>query len=178
MSVTTTVLPPAQPGTGFTSFKPLGGDGWEAPFARYDISMASIGDASGNDHIHDIYFDPRYASLVDFYAFRTDNASAVEVYTRIGGLATPTWLWQGEVPAQASVAYHVGISWSPPTRIVQNPSGSTSLSLRVVIPNVDGDLTLLTAGILLFNQGVEQRTPLSTLQAARGPVGQVYVGSS
>lgn len=75
MSVTETINLPAQPTTGTVRYGPMGGDGWTAPLARYEIEASLDMDGSGGTWRIAINMDPQFMSVVALMGLLTDQGS-------------------------------------------------------------------------------------------------------
>ncbi len=67
MAVTISVNLPDNPGTGALRFIPLGGNGYTAPFAMWQLrAFAATGDATAGALSLTVRMDPRYCSMVGY----------------------------------------------------------------------------------------------------------------
>jgi len=176
MAVTDAWTLPAQPPTrGTTTYVPLGGDGWSAPFAMYVVDNAEVDmDVSGGGAFLTITMDDRYTALISYATLVVhQQTSGVDKNVKIqvlGGADVGQFYMQGLGQSIGALfAPEVAFTWSPPAVLL--PGGaSRSPSLRFVTANdVTGDILGASCMIYLFNNDVRQKMPIGPLLAARGP---------
>ncbi len=174
MSVTEAITLPAQPVAGTVDYLPLGGDGFTAPFAAYNIIDFNLtGDASGGRVSNSVNMDMRYCSLVAYFSYAIQQATPAAANMRqvLTADSVAEQSLQGEVPAiDAAIAVRtVSQTWNP-TPIVMPGAVSAQNLPRIFARavNVDGDDYFLNALIYLFNVRVREVTPMGPLLWARG----------
>lgn len=175
MAVTETVTLPDQPTIGFVRYVPLGGNGYQAPFAQYVIdNFALAGDVSGGAVQHQVIMDPRYSSLVAYLSITNVQASSADMdfKLRIDSNAPQSSI-ANQIESGVITAISATVSsatankiWSPVPTIM--PGGGEGGLIMSEVLNVDGDLTRLSALIYLFNIDVRIVSPIGPLLWARG----------
>ncbi len=168
MSVAFAVTLPLAPGTGILTYVPLGGDGFFAPFAAYSLtSLTLAGDASGGQAGMDITLDDRYTSLVAFLAPQVNQVTEADLVAqmRVVGNNSPSIVENITLLASAVTSDSAAL-WIPPPWIC--PGGSNVCTASFVAPNVNGDTSVLSALIYLFNIRAREESPVGLLNFARG----------
>ncbi len=163
MAVAETLNLPAQPTTGSSFQRPLGGNGWTAPASVYEIGMSLAGDVTGGNSDMIINFDPRYIGIVTYIELRR-NVSAGALEMRLSLIARGAALGpQAEAAFNAvpeidmdSINY---CSWNPP------PIPSFD-SLGARTPNTDGTTGTLFMFLYNFNIRVLEKIPLNIILAS------------
>ncbi len=173
-SVTETVVMPAQPATGTVIRIPLGGNGYHAPIAAYEVSgFAVTGDASSGSLQAQINMDPRYTALCSFVTMSIQQGTSADadVSFLMSGSAgfVPTQADQGPVTAVASLvdAGEIRKTWTP-TPVIMPGGNNANAHVRVNVLNVDGDVLGLSALFYIFNIRARELTPMGPLLWARG----------
>jgi len=172
VSVTETVILPAQPASGSTFYRPLGGDGIIAPHSMIAINVVLAHDASAGFVRIDVRFDDRYSSLMPWCGIAVEGAAAdvvarCVVSTGANNLPiveTPT-LTQG--PAGLSDP-NCALIWKPPPYVIPGGQDRGTMSFQVV--NTNGDTSELSMYVLQFDIDVLRKTPLPILLASVGPM--------
>ncbi len=171
IAVSSTVTLPDQPTSGTVSYVPLGGDGFSAPFASYNIrSMGVTGAAGGGSAVLRVNMDPRFCSLVAFIALQNAQVSALDADFKVriasDRMAVPTH--SGLITAiNASVAsVTVSTTWEPPPIVLPGGGANSFLDTRML--NVDSDEYTIDVLIYLFDIRVRELTPMGPLLFARG----------
>ena len=173
ISVTSTVTFPAQPTTGSLRYIPLGGDGFSAPFAAYELSGHGVtGDASSGSASLIVKMDPRFTSLVSFASVGMVQPTATDrdIAMLLAGAGTQA-LQVAQVAVDALVdAATIRKSWVPVPVILPGgiTSGSLVPQLTVKMLNVDTASYTLTTMIYVFNIRARELTPMGPLLWARG----------
>lgn len=164
MSVTSTVVLPAQPTLGNVTLLPLGGNGDDAPRSAYLVSSFRVaGDASVGVATLTITLDTVYQSLVSVVSTASSSATAAaEWIYRIISL-NDQGVAVHEVAAQVSHLEVGGVTrglWSPPPDFEAG-------QIIVETANVDAtEVYFVSATIYNFNKRATERTPLSVLLAS------------
>ncbi len=164
MAVSADVALPAQPATGSQSIVPYGGDGAYAPLAEYLVDTRVAHDASGGNATLTITMDRRYTNALTFcVAIVSGAAAASEYLLQLARSATSNEAAISIVGTMPFVAASFATSstqflWYPPPMFYQ-----TEGQLSMIVPNVDGDTSILRAQIYCFNDRVRQTTPLPYL---------------
>lgn len=174
MSVLEDFTAPNQPTTGSLSYVPLGGNGRTAPFAYYAIKNAQVtGDGTGGTATIRVRMDDRYAAFVAHAVASVQQGTPADAEFRWTLTSSP-----GPVAAYSGVktsnggsvsSTSIDVPWVPPP-IVQG-GGDTGAQLAVAFDNVDSDVYLLNALILLFDIRVRELTPLAAIFGSRGTFG-------
>ncbi len=174
MAVSESINLPSQPGVGSVSYLPLGGDGYTAPFAAYQIIQWEItGDASGGAVVFGASMDMRYTSLVGFVNSHVQQQTAADADFRFH-LSGDTFAEQAFSGTATKISGTIAGAtvqkqWNPTPFIM--PGGVPGSSLPRIAArwlNVDGDVFELNALIYLFNIRVREVTPMGPLLWARG----------
>lgn len=161
---------------GNVSYVPLGGDGYTAPFAAYNVQAWQLtGDASGGRVEFILQPDPRFCSLFVFMTTNIEQVAAAAALFRntLGGLRQAA---QGELGSQATVSADISDvtiehQWSPIPVIMpggNTPSSQSPIVFRSQWKNVDLDEHQFNAMVYLFNINVREKTPMGPLLWARG----------
>lgn len=172
ISVTVELVLPSQPVIGEVDYLPLGGDGFQAPFAAYQVrGLGAVSDAGGGFTQIRCVMDERYCSLVSTVMIRniqTTPANA-DVRLRLSALRMA-----GVDLSELKVAQDIALgtstitrTWEPPP-IVLPGSGSTDTFVELRMENILADQLFLDALIYLFDIRVRELTPMGPLLFARG----------
>lgn len=164
--VTETVVLPNQPTVGSVKYVPLGGDGYTAPHAAYEIRNFQI---TGDDQLGKaqltLDMDQRFCCLVSYAVGQIAQGTAADADFRfsLGGS-----LEQGVITKTAATlsTVTIGRTWRPPP--VLQEGGSNAPQLRMVYENVDADVYFLTSLIYLFNIRAREVGPLGYLLWSQG----------
>lgn len=164
MSVTDTVVLPAQPTNGSTVYRPLGGDGWTAPHAVYSVLTQVSGDASAGINQAIIETDKRFQSIVvNVEVLFTGDTTTVEGLIEV--IADQPVGTQHRVTMMGTMLFlstlnDFGLlSWSPPV----------VLGLDFVlseIQNINNTINNTKAMIYVFQKRVFEKVPLNTILAS------------
>jgi len=170
MSVSLQFTLPAQATTGRVKYIPLGGDGFQAPFAAYAISGVTLtGDAGGGSASINCTLDNRYVSLVAYSTGAINQVSSADVDHRFRIVAdgAPVLVSAGTIEAiSADVsAATINRTWQPPPVLVP---GSVPANLVHDWLNVLNDDYKMHAYIYLFDIRVRELTPTGPLLWSRG----------
>ncbi len=169
MSVSTSVTLPSSPATGTLEYVPLGGDGFTAPFAMYNIrGMTVTGDASAGIATLTINMDDRYTALVGYCMGQIEGAGGNRhVRMNMGGGRTAGAKVDELVVVNSSQTQSIILTWVPPPLVL--PGGRTSVSLiQAAFLNVDTDIFSLDCAIYLFNIRARELAAIGPLNWARG----------
>lgn len=162
MSVTESLVLPAQPTSGKVTLVPLGGDGFSAPHAAYMIeTMLATGDASGTFVRLQVTMDERFCSLPSYVTGQIGQATPADADYR---WTFGTTVDQGVLVNTADVvssAVNCAKTWRPPPVI--QPGGGKAAKLFMTYKNVDGDTYFLDSLIYLFDIRARERGPLGYL---------------
>ncbi len=162
MAVAVEITLPAQPAIGLVTYVPLGGDGWTAPHSVFEVSVASVGDASGGNKVVTVNFDARWQSVVTYMRATNDSASTtIEMFMELLQNHNQPQLsaFCNAVPV-AAIANTVNLmTWAPP------PIPGMRRA-RMTTPNVNGDDTLFQFYLYNFNINVLQQVPLNLILAS------------
>jgi len=163
MSVSTVLVLPAQPASGSVSYVPLGGDGFRAPFAMYQLnSVGVVNDASGGTAQIFVDMDPQFQAVCQNMVF--DIASAAADKELICAISDRSLLYSDIAQVIALLPSITGISnarasWCPvPLFDLGRING--------VVANVDTETLSISAQILLFNRRATEVVPLPVLLAS------------
>ncbi len=164
---------PAQPVTGTVTYIPLGGDGYVAPMAQYNIlGFALSGDASAGNALLQVKMDPRYTSLVPFMqASRqgTDLDAFVRMEVTAPGLtAVPVTFGETVVSSGADISPNeIRATWQLPPQLL--PGQRDTPACVMVMDNIGvGETFRLSLMVYLFQLNVRQISPMGPLLWARG----------
>lgn len=182
MTVSEIIQLPADPTTGSSRSRPLGGNGWVSPFAQFIVDAELASDASGGLNRITIDLDPAYLNLVSMVTVNVRAAAAAvnykmqltagngagEVLYVAGDTSYPSALATAGVNNVASAVWIL-----PPILCTQN-SAKGDASLIVQIPNTDGEDLIVRAWIYQWTKNAQEVTPLETLLAAVPSAGSVF----
>ncbi len=154
-------------------YVPLGGDGFYAPFAMYNVRLATLaGDASGGLMTLSLTMDPRFCSLVSYVTAQVAGAAADNmIRLTVGGGRIAGATFQGLVDAATQFTRVCAVTWQPPALILPGGTSPAALgqhSINFQANNVDGDTFTLDAAIYMFNIRAREITPMGPLLWARG----------
>lgn len=170
ISVTQTVVFPAQPAVGQLFYVPLGGDGFVSPFAAYSLrSFQASGDASGTFISMNVNLDPRFVSLVAWVTVQIQQGTSADADFRIDVASDETGIISsGAIEAVASDVSGLEVSrtFSPHPTLL--PGGSKNSRVVAAFDNVDGDEYFMDVWCYLFNIRVRETTPIAPLLWAAG----------
>lgn len=173
VAVSNSVVLPLQPSTGDVRYIPLGGDGFSAPVAAYNvIGLGVTGATGGGSASLTVTFDDRYAALLSYVSVaNVQVASAdadISIVLTAGSLGMPTQALQENVTAISAVvnAGTIRRTWSPTPVMLAGAEKRGVLSFTMV--NVENDAYTLSCLIYLFNIRVREMTPMGPLLWARG----------
>lgn len=170
MSVSESVTLPAQPGSGTLRFVPLGGDGYTAPFAMWQIrDFIATGDSGAGNQVVSIGMDDRYCSLVGYAAMTYTDTAVQDIRWVLAGTQVPLQVRTIKLsPSSASLnTATMSDLWLPPAAV---SPGATPVTLSITTLNNDTEVLTLHASIFLFNINARQKMPYQALVAARGGV--------
>lgn len=161
MSVSASFTLPASPPNGSVIYRPLGGDGFTAPFAAYEITGFLVaGDASGGTASLTITHDARYVSLVSWLTLGVDGAAGAQVFRwSIGDI---------QVNVETAAITSFGIATNVAKMVIPQPMLGHGLSQQVVLTNTDGDTFSTSTFIYLFDRNVREKSPMGPLLFSRG----------
>jgi len=171
ISISETLVLPAQPAIGATTYIPLGGDGYSAPFAAYSVQGFEMdGDVSSGVVSQIITTDERFCSLVSYVAGSINQATPANAdfrQTISSPRQVPLMNNAGVVTAlDAAFTAECNVMWNPPAVILP---GATDIGTIVNIwENVLDDTFRMHCLIYLFNIRVRELTPMGPLLFARG----------
>lgn len=177
MSVAEDWTLPAQPTIGTVNYVPLGGDGFQAPFAAYNVMGAAIvGDAGGGSARVTCRMDDRFCSLVAFFTGQNaqDTPADGEFRFFLAADQIPQQVNQGDLTALAAgVDSHSLAHTMVPTPIVlpggsRGPGVGADPRIDVRFLNALADVVSMDALIYLFNIRVREVMPMGPLLWARG----------
>jgi len=176
ITVSTSVDLPEQPVLGNTTYIPLGGDGFSAPFASYSLQgFRATGDASSGRVQLTCVMDDRFCSLVQFVTLEIQQGTEASADFRmfIGSTAPIAKIPRQEVSGviqsiDTLVTNGIEISrtWNPAPYIL--PGGREAPTVTVQALNVDADEYFVDINILLFNIAVRETSPMSILLGNAG----------
>lgn len=163
MSVSDTTTLPAQPTTGSVAFIPLGGDGFMAPIAMYQLeSVGVVNDASGGTAQLFVNMDPQFQAVIQNIVFDVASAAAdkemVCAITSRDGNYSDVGQVIALLPTITGVS-NARASWCP---VPLFDCGQ----INGVVANVDTETFSMSAQILLFNRRATEVIPLSILNAS------------
>lgn len=176
-AVSTSLVLPAQPTTGDVRYIPLGGNGYTAPFAAYNIiGMSLTGAVGGGAANLAVTLDDRYCSLVSYVSIgdaqATPGDADVSIFLSANSLGMPPQAFAEPVVAlSATMAQGGGTirrTWSPVPVILAGGDKTGLITFRML--NVDADVYTLSALIYLFNIRVREMTPMGPLLWSRGAI--------
>jgi hypothetical protein len=158
------------------SYVPLGGNGYTAPFAAYNVQgWTQTGDASAGNVEFILQPDPRFCSLFTFMTVNIEQVAPASAAFRntLGGLRQAS---QGEAGSEVAVALLISDvtvehTWVPVPVIMpggNTPAGQTPIAFRSQWKNVDVDEFQFNAMVYIFNINVRETTPMGPLLWARG----------
>jgi len=151
---------------------PLGGDGFNAPFAAYSIKdFKQIGDASGGTVTFSINMDNRYTSFVSWLSVVVVQGTAADQEYRVFQDADRSAGAAEVLDAVASSVLGgntISIIWRPPGVIM--PGGGNGATCGTIWKNVDLDQFRLDAHIYLFDIRAREKTPMGWLLWSRGAI--------
>ncbi len=151
---------------------PLGGNGFTAPIAAYQITGHAVtGDASSGAATLAVTMDNRYTSLISYVTFSVAQATAADADFRAtisSGTVWPTMSDSGLITAIAALVsgQTVTRTWEPPPAIL--PGGATTPTLQIQMLNVDTNVVSMSALIYVFDIRSRELTPMGPLLWARG----------
>lgn len=166
---------PGQPTTGDLQYIPLGGDGFTAPIAAYNIVGFSVtGAVGGGSMTLTATMDDRFVSLISYVSIGDAQVSSadadVSIFLSAGNLGMPPQALAENVTAIAADASQGGgtirRTWSPQPVLLAGGRRAGVLTFKMV--NVDADVYTLSALIYLFNLRVRETTPMGPLLWSRG----------
>ncbi len=168
LSVSSTIVLPAQPAAGVVSQIGLAGDGYAAPHSETHVRMTVAGDASGGTATLQFTWDARWCSVLSWCSVTIGGLTAAQevilsyrISANIGAGTVMT------VRDPVVSGFSVGATWVPPAQLASVPSiGATQPNLRVVTTNTDVDSYQVDAVLLNFKKDVRQRIPLQTILAS------------
>ncbi len=163
MSVSATITLPEQPAVGSIAYVPLGGDGYAAPFAMYQLnSVGVVNDATSGTAQLFINMDPQFQAVIQNMVF--DIASAAADKELVCSISDRTGLYTDFAQVIALLPSITGISnarasWCPvPLFDVGQING--------IVANVDTETLSISGQILLFNRRATEIVPLPLLLAS------------
>lgn len=175
MAVTEAFTLPAPPTTGSVEYLPLGGDGFSAPFAAYNVINAQVsGDASAGRASITCNMDSRYCALVAYASVAIEQGTSADADVKVflAGESFAEQTFQAPVESiSATIASRtVTKTWNPTPFVLPGArlQDATQPRLDFRALNVDGDEFFLSALIYLFNVRVRELTPMGPLLWARG----------
>jgi len=151
----------------------MGGDGYRAPFAAYNVvGHAVTGAVGGGAATLSLVMDDRYVSLISYISVADVQVSSADADISIvltgANLGMPTQALQENVTAiLASV--NVGTirrTWAPQPVLLAGSEKVGTVTFTMV--NVDADVYSMSALIYLFNIRVREISPSGLLLWARG----------
>ncbi len=164
MAVSATVVLPAQPATGLTTFIPLAGDGLFSPLGYYLVENNVVGDASGGVATVQIGGDPRYTNLFSFVNAKVSSAAAatdflISMSFNAAGPIDNQIQVVGTMPFVGAVGLESCYLWYPPPIL-----WTTAGFLQMACINVDVTETYqLFTQVYCFAKDVTNVMPLSLL---------------
>jgi len=173
MAVAETVVLPAQPAAGFTKAKPLGGNGYQSPFAQQVVQVQLASDGTGDQNTITLELDPVYLNLVSLVQVSVGGAAA-DIATRLQiiGPQAEFLTFNGLIPFHDPTGGTLdnNLLWSPPPLLLSEVQVSGDATISAIIPNVNTETFFLSAWIYQFNKRAEEFTPINQLLSvlARG----------
>jgi len=172
ISVAEQLILPAQPTTGTVDYLPLGGDGFSAPFAAYNIRNFGItGDGSLGSAQLQVVMDQRYCSLIAYVMVRNeqDTVADADIRIRLSALRIAGCDLSETVEAMSALLGVATLTrtWEPPP-VVLPGSGGVGTFLNFRMANLTDDDLFLDALIYLFDIRVRELTPMGPILWARG----------
>ncbi len=171
-SLSETLTLPQNPTVGTVDYVPLGGDGFQAPFAAYSVrDFEQTGDAGGGTITFSIDVDERFCSYVSWLSFIGRLATVADAEYRVFSSADRHAQASEVKNARASSVLgsnEVSEVWRPPGVIL--PGSGSNASFGLIIENILNDVWRVSAHIYLFNVRVRELTPMGPLLWARGSV--------
>ncbi len=164
MSVSSSVVLPAQPPIGLTTLLPLGGDGTFSPHSCYVARIQVVGDVSGGTATLEITGDQRFTNLVAWVNIRTLVAAAatdfqIRIQPTSGEEGVQVVGTMPQVPTTL-VAANASFLWYPPP--LYHP-GTGFIDCKQV--NVGtGETYQMVVQIYCFDIDIRRLTPLPFLQ--------------
>jgi len=156
VSVTSAVQLPAQPTTGSSTIRPLGGDGYRSPQSYYlaDIQLAS--DASGGTNTLNITTDPQYQSVVSLMHARMESGAADRLvqFSIFGELELVGFSVIANMVQDSDVGQNLLYSPPPVFPVAR---------CRATVDNVDTEVFVLNLIVYNFKRDAFQKTPLNIL---------------
>ena len=141
MSVSETIVLPAQPTTGTSRIQPLGGNGYSAPMSMAFCEADLASDASGGYNRLIFELEEGHAHMIGIVGMRVASASAAVVAApTIRAGASMSWRDTVTIP-EAAVLTQARVLWRPPPlwcRAAGTGTGYTP-QLEVYVPNVNGE---------------------------------------
>lgn len=180
MSVSETINLPAQPTTGYTEIRDLGGNGITSPRFMMDLYAEIGGDASAGTAQIRAVFDPTYAAMLAFVSATQQGIVAAGAqptrYNLKTGPTSDPGIEATIIPPTMSTV-SAATAWIPPPVILRrqdSPQDSAYPQLRVFVDN-DAALTLkVTAQIYIFDLSSIDLVPIDIIQRVMGSSGAVY----
>jgi len=177
MAVAEILQLPAQPATGAVHRTPLGGDGYRAPFAAYNIdNFTLVGDGTGGSPgiSFTANMDERFCTLVAYLNLSVSQTAAIDL-----GLRFRVDTSQASSPiapqTQSVDAQSIPLTSNPasineifqPVPVILPGDGAGSL-VQLTTGNIDTDIYRFSGLFYLFNIDVRQVMPMGPLLWARG----------
>jgi len=172
-AVSSSVVLPLQPSSGDLRYIPLGGDGFTAPKAAYNlIGMAVTGAAGAGSMTLTCTMDDRYVSLLSYVSIadaQVVSADAdISLLLSAGNLGMPPQaLTERVVAISATVeAGTIRRTWIPTPVLLAGSEKRGLVTFRMV--NVENDVYTMSLLVYLFDIRVRETTPMGPLLWARG----------
>lgn len=166
MSVSTTVILPAQPAQGETVYTPLGGDGRSAPLGCYFCRAEIEGDAGSGTAAITIELDRRYTNLITYLNFQINvDAAAGDFMMRVmrdpSGTQPDRAQIVGTIPQVPTTLTqdNAAFLWYPPPVFFQGAGAGVASTLNVAAT----ETYMLTAEVLVFDVDIRRLAPLPWL---------------
>lgn len=166
---------PGQPPTGETRYIPMGGDGFSAPFAAYNVIGHSVtGAVGGGAAVLTCIMDDRYVSLISYVQIDNVQVASADADLQIlltgANFGMPTQAFSGVVTAVAADvnAGTIRHLWTPQPVLLAGSEKRGNLQMFML--NVDADVYTMSVLIYLFNIRVREVSPSGLLLWARGPL--------
>jgi len=146
-----------QPPSGSNKWVPLGGDGWTSPQSLYFFNINSTGDATGGNHVIQVFRDERFENIASFLLVQAIAAATiVRMDVSREGTGRATHIGTTVVDEAGTTGV---LSWSPPLII-----DAEKWALTLV--NTDTEVIAFKGLVYNFNIRASERVPLSVLVAS------------
>lgn len=167
MSVSQTTNLPDQPTVGICRARPLGGNGFQSPFAQQIVQAVLIGDASASNNTITVNLDPTYLNLVSMVQLIAQSASGdVTAKVTLTGPDSEFLQLNATIPFLALAgSLDNALLWTPPPLLFTQVNESGDGFVQMTSANADGQTMWLNLWIYQFSKRADEYTPVETLLA-------------